>query len=1223
MVGLRRIVFALLGALATVLATVLVPAAAQAQPPQGGGNAITIISAGPDSTGDPYDLTVYADDANGDVIGTMTAHVYDDTDTDVANVPMTAVDTSNTSDQQFAATAPIAQASLPAGTYTVTVDADDGSATDSDDTNIPAPEPFSFSYTTTVSVTPSQTTVSQDSDSVSFSGLVTGQAPGGTAVPLSGVPVSLSIDSATPNSIGTTGSDGSFSYSASGIQASSDYNFSVASSSTYTQNNDDVQITAVASSTVMTASASPGNISEGSTNVTFSGNVQTAAGTPIVGATVSMSVNGGALTPLANPTDSNGNFSTVVDGAQPTTYTFSITGTSLYSGASANANVGTTAAPTTMTMNTPSPATVSQGSQQVTFSGTVTTTAGNSPVVGALVSVTTPGGTTSQVATTGSGGAFSWTDSSAQPGQYSFDIPNDPNGLYNGTSATASVTATQAPTSINFPYTSSTEPTVTEGSTSVLLTGTVTAQPAGISAPAPVAGAAVSVTFDGTTVSVGTTSSTGAFSYLASNISGTTSYTFSVPAGGLYTSGSGAVTVTALQAPTSVAVTPSSATVTQGSDSVPFVVTATATPPGISLPVAVANAPVLLSIGGAAATQVGTTNSAGTFDDTIAGITASATYEFSIGSTPLSASSSDPSPVQVTAHAATTSMTVTASPAAVHGPQTVTFTGSVLTAGTSPIAISGAPVSLSVSGGSAQQVTTTQSDGSFTYQLTGAVADADYNFSVPGTALYTQATSDIELKINEATTSIAVKPSSMSVTEGAESITFTGSVTGVLEFSGNTTVPEAPVEVGEGSNPDVETVTTDTNGDFTATLTGIAKTTDVNFAVAAGSDYTKASTQVQIVAIPAETRVVGTSTTPVHLKYGQKVTIRGVAQYAGANGWVALPGSRVQVKVGAYGPAVVKTATNGSFSVTSPTLRGPNWSASIEAGDLIETASAGGILTIQVPLRVNAFAAGLTVGGTVAASGCLQTTVSYSRGPDSQIHIDYSAGARGPWKELGSIPLRNSAHNPPGCNAVSESYFNGSIRAKLDNAYYRADFPANFGFDGTLSRVVHSARTQTKITNFSVNPTEVNYKGVVTITGRLWRHGKSWQPYANRQVQLVYYFPSSTKMYPISAVTTSRKGYFSGQARIIQHLKFVAIVYAVYQGSSTDLAARSNGIDLSVNHGKDSPPLTAPSPVPALLQPVIPGMALLGAEVIAIREDVRQIVSPRSHHHRRQHHRRR
>jgi hypothetical protein len=1199
MLGLRRTILALLGAVVTLLAAILVPAAAVAQ-----GTAITIASAGPDSTGNPYDLTVYAADANGVAITSMVAHVYDSGSNDVANVTMNPVSTTDTANQQWAAAAPIAQGSLPAGTYTVTVDAGDGTTTDSNDTGlVPAQQLETFSYTTTVSVTPSQTTVTEGSDNVSFSGTVTGQAPGGTAVPLTNVPVNLSIGGGSTNFLENTDSSGNFSYSATGILASTDYNFSVAATSTYTANNNDIPITTVASSTTMTAGAVPANITEGSTNVTFSGNVQ-ANGTNIVGATVSMSINGGAPTPLPNPTDSNGNYSYTVDNAQPTSYSFSITGTPLYSAASAGTTVGTAAAATTMNMNAPSPATVSYGAQTVTFSGTVTTTAGASPVSGAIVTVTPPGGSPIQLPNpTDSSGNFSWTDTTAQPGQYAFSIPDDPGGLYSGSSASSTVGVTLAPTTVSLP---TTPLTVTEGAQNVMINGTVTALPAGITIPVPVSNAPVYL--DGGSTPVATTNSSGQFSYPATNVSATTTYTFSVNAGALYGPSSASVTVTAVQAPTNVSVTPTpNATVTEGADSVPFVVTATATSPGITMPVPVPGAPVYLSINGGTAALVGTTLSDGTFPDTISGITASGNYTFSIGSTTLSQAGTATA-VQVTAQAATTAITVAASPPKVFGTQSVTFTGNLATTATNPATISGVPVSVSIGGATPVSAGTTDSNGNFTYIDPTATA-TDYNFSVAGTSLYTAATKDVTLSINEATTSIAVTPSATSVTEGAQNVTFNGTVTGVLALNGNTIpLPSVPVSIGVHGQPAIKTVTTDSNGNFTTTITGIAKTTAFDLTIAAGSNYTMASTQVQIVAQPTATRIVETSTTPPHLKYGQKVTIRGIAQYAGATAWAPLPSSSVLVKVGAYKPTLVKTGTDGSFSVALATLRGPNWSASVVAGSLIESSSTGGILTIQVPLRVNSFAAKLTVGDTVAAAGCLQVTVPYSRGPQSKIHIDYAASARGPWKDLGTLPLRNGAHATPGCRAVSEASFDGSLPAKLANAYYRADFPANNGFDAALSQVIHSARTQTKITNFAIKPLEVNTGGVVTITGRLWHLGKSWQPYANRPIVILYHQAGSNFWGRIKgAFTTSKNGYFTAKAAGGPG-KFVAIMYAEYQGSSTDLATRSNGIDVSINHGKLGEPAIPASLAPAMLRPVMPGVALLGAEVIAVKDDVQRML---------------
>ncbi len=78
MSALRLSVCAVLGAAGIVLG--MVSPALAASPPN-----ITILSAGPDASLDPYNLTVTANDGNGLQIATMTAHVYSASMQDVAD----------------------------------------------------------------------------------------------------------------------------------------------------------------------------------------------------------------------------------------------------------------------------------------------------------------------------------------------------------------------------------------------------------------------------------------------------------------------------------------------------------------------------------------------------------------------------------------------------------------------------------------------------------------------------------------------------------------------------------------------------------------------------------------------------------------------------------------------------------------------------------------------------------------------------------------------------------------------------------------------------------------------------------------------------------------------------------------------------------------------------------------------------------------------------------
>ncbi len=301
---------------------------------------ITILSAGPDGSGDPYNLTVAANDGNAVQIQTMTAHVYSASMQDVANPTMAYNSSlsSGTSDQVWVASPPIAESALPAGTYTVTVDAADGTETD---TGLAAPGSFSFTYTTDVlTVTASPPAVTQGSQNVTFAGTLTGSAPGGTPVGIANVPVNLS--GAASNPVATTGSNGNFSYPATGVTPGT-YAFSIAATSTYPAAAASASVTAQQAATSITVAASPASVTEGEQAVTFSGSVSVTPAPPAtqtptgIGSGVPIYLNGSS-TPVTQTTDANGDFSYAASNVQPGSYTFSVTQSAqgLYGSASAD-----------------------------------------------------------------------------------------------------------------------------------------------------------------------------------------------------------------------------------------------------------------------------------------------------------------------------------------------------------------------------------------------------------------------------------------------------------------------------------------------------------------------------------------------------------------------------------------------------------------------------------------------------------------------------------------------------------------------------------------------------------------------------------------------------------------------------------------------------------------------------------------------------------------------
>ncbi|HUA42082.1 MAG TPA: hypothetical protein VMA32_10970 [Streptosporangiaceae bacterium] len=632
MSGLRVAVSAVLGAAGLVLAMVSPALAASAQVN------ITILSAGPDGSGDPYNLTVTASDTNGTggtQITSMTAHVFSASMQDVADPTMTYV-SGPTSDQVWVANPPIAETSLPAGTYTVTVDASDGTESD---LGLPAPGSFQFSYaTSSLSVIASPSSVTQGSQSVTFSGTLTGTAPGGTPVGIANAPVNLA--GAASNPVATTNSAGFFSYAATGV-APATYSFSVAAvANVYPAASNTVTVTAVQATTSMTVTPSPASVTEGLQTVTFSGTVTATPPAPASpvgvgsGVPVYMSVAGGAPAVVTHTTDANGDFSvSEMNVAPATTYAFSVNSTVLYTAASVSTQVTAVAAPTTIAV-TPSPGVVTFGSPNVTFNGTVTALPQGSttavPVPGAPVYLN---GSSSPVATTDSNGKFSYAATGVtQDVTETFTVPASSAGLYSsGTDAvpvdvdpgTTAMTVTANPPDINL----ATSTVTFNGTVSVTPFGGSTAQGAGSGIPVYLSvggGAATQVTT--------TSDASGDFSYTATGVTAAADYDFSVKSATYSTAASESVPIGQNQVQSTLSVTPTPASVTEGSQDVTFSGQLTGVSPSGGPSVAIQNAPVSLSVNGGASTGIGSTDANGDFTYKVSGLSQKTTYDFSIAS---------------------------------------------------------------------------------------------------------------------------------------------------------------------------------------------------------------------------------------------------------------------------------------------------------------------------------------------------------------------------------------------------------------------------------------------------------------------------------------------------------------------------------------------------------------------------------------------------------------
>jgi hypothetical protein len=998
----RLTVSSLIGVTGIVLAMAWQPSVASTLPP---GTAISIVSAGADNSGDPYDLTVVADDGNGLPIATMTAHVYSASDQDMADVQMTAVDLTDTSNQIWQAATPIEESALPAGVYTVTVDATDA---DEMDTAVPAPGTLSVAYTSSsLSVVANPPSVTLGSTTVTFNGTLTGTAPGGTPIGIANVPVDLSINGVPTGQVATTAADGTFSDPISGITQNGAYDFSVAATGSYpAADSGSVSVTAEAAPTAMMVSADPTTVTAGSQNVTFTG---TATATPTnapalgIGSAVPvyLSVGDGPASEVTTTYDSGGDFSYQASGITAgTTYTFSVAGTSLYSSASATPiSIGTQAAPAMMALKA-APSDVTFDSQSVTFNGTVTA---------------------------------------------------DPEG--------------------------------------------------------------------GGTVGIGS---------------------------------------------------------------------------GI---------PVYLSVGDEPASEVTTTDDTnGDFTYT-SGNTEPGSYTFSVAATNLYSAASNEMPVG--ADAGTTTLTVIANPPDINlGSSSVTFSGAVTVTpagSTDPVSI-GAGVPIDLSGASSNPVAVTNSKGDFRYTVTGIRQPADYDFSLPSSTLYTAATSDVPIGLDQEHSTLTITPSPASVTEGSQTVTFAGTLTGVAPGSTTTVdIQNAPLDLSIGGATAKQVATTDSNGDFTYSVKSISKATAYTFSIGNTTTYTAATDEVPIGVSPARTRIADIKITPAHLKYGQKATLKAVVEYLSGTTWTALRDTEVHLAEGKTSLGTATAGSSGSFTATLPTTHGTGWSAVVSAATMTQQGSAIGNLNIAVPMVVKSFTASLGTNGEVSVRGCLEVTAPVSYGPRTAINVQYADGPRGRWRSLGDLDLHNLAHKYRSCPDANESYFSGAIRARLPNAYYRANFAATDSFQAAVSRVIHAWRIQTRIVYFNVSPRAVANGTPVTITGRLEVHGKSWTGWGGQQVEFSYNQKGTSFWGSLDTSRTNSRGYFTKRAAGGTG-EFVAVIYAIYAGAATHLATQSVGIDVSINGGSTGakaarldigqlPALDVPDlPV---LEPVVPSFTAL------------------------------
>jgi len=296
--------------------------------------------------------------------------------------------------------------------------------------------------------------------------------------------------------------------------------------------------------------------------------------------------------------------------------------------------------------------------------------------------------------------------------------------------------------------------------------------------------------------------------------------------------------------------------------------------------------------------------------------------------------------------------------------------------------------------------------------------------------------------------------------------------------------------------------------------------------------------------------------------YGGKVTVGGTLTYQPGASYKALSNQTVRIYNEASPTTPVATATTSATGTFTATL--PKEATSVQwvvqaGGPATSTYLGSASLTlpmkVNLPTAVSGFGVALSVTGQLSFRGCLTLTSGVPGGLPSLsgLAIQYSAGAKGPWRSLGSLPKQTAAH----CGNGGWK-FSGTLGAKLNYAYYRAWYPgttaAGTGYLAAASGSVLQWKYEDRITGFSVSAKSVPKGGLLTVNGQLQYYSGKWLDYPNQSVYIILRAPGRCAGWCYLFVPgTNSAGRFSVTFQDPQ----TATWSALFLGNSTHLATQA------------------------------------------------------------------
>jgi hypothetical protein len=410
---------------------------------------------------------------------------------------------------------------------------------------------------------------------------------------------------------------------------------------------------------------------------------------------------------------------------------------------------------------------------------------------------------------------------------------------------------------------------------------------------------------------------------------------------------------------------------------------------------------------------------------------------------------------------------------------------------------------------------------------------------------------------------VQLNPASIDYAE--PTVTFTGQVTGVWPGT-STTLPAGSGENVQingpvKSGPDPTGLTS--GGSFSITAPAAEVGQKYTATVSATGTGTSATSSPPVVVTETADKVaLSARLAKTTIKYGQTDTISGTASYTPAvrsDAVVPLPGATVTLSAPGQKHLTAVTGPKGGFTKALPAQHaGTVWTVSVGGTPLLELAAKPLRLNVQLPTQFRRVSLSLGAFRELSVESCLQVT---SPGGARDVIIEpvtlqWATRARGPWKKLATIlPHVNTT----GYCADGTPIWLGNARVPVTNGYYRLVFAGTSGYQPAYSAAAHRWRDATRITDFKISPQSVPYKGVVTISGRLWRNTGAWHPYGGRSVVIAFEQANGWAAY-VSEPKTGPGGYFSGRFVIYETAPFLA----EYEGDKTDFGSTSGQIKVSV-----------------------------------------------------------